>query len=85
MFIFSFDKMIFSSRLKDLREKNKIKQKEIADGLGLTQTQISDLENGKTTTSLERIYALADYFGVSIDYLVGRSDEPKVYTKKDGE
>ena len=42
--------------------------------------QISDLENGKTSTSIERLCMLADYFNVSIDYLVGRTDLPIVLT-----
>lgn len=69
-----FDIIIFSNRLKELRKKNKVNQSYIAALLRVTKTQISDLENGKTTTSIERLYILADYFDVSIDYLVGRTD-----------
>jgi transcriptional regulator with XRE-family HTH domain len=72
--IYLFDIIIFSNRLKELRKKNKVNQSYIAALLRVTKTQISDLENGKTTTSIERLYILADYFDVSIDYLVGRTD-----------
>jgi len=71
-----FDKNIFSARFKNLRKENKVTQQTIADLLSVTKTQISDIENGKTTTSIERLCIIADYFDVSLDYLVGRSDDP---------
>jgi transcriptional regulator with XRE-family HTH domain len=67
----------FSVRLKSIRKSHNLTQQDIASILNLTRTQISDMENGKTTTSLERLWKLADFFNVSIDYLVGRSDNPK--------
>lgn len=71
-----FNKNIFSNRLKSLRKSKGISQTVLAELLAVTKTQISDLENGKTTTSIERFCILADYFNVSLDYLVGRSDDP---------
>lgn len=71
-----FSKNIFAKRLKTLRKSKKCTQLTLANLLGITRTQISDLENGKTSTSIERLYMLADYFDVSIDYLVGRTDFP---------
>ena len=73
-----FSKSIFSDRIKLLRTNNKVTQTVLAELLGVTKTQISDLENAKTTTSIERLYILADYFNVSIDYLVGRTDNPEI-------
>ena len=35
-------------------------------------------QRGRRTTTIEKLYALADYFGVSVDYLIGRTDNPKV-------
>ena len=75
-----FSKNIFAQRLKMLRKSRKCTQLTLAELLGITRTQISDLENGKTSTSIERLYMLADYFNVSIDYLVGRTDLPIVLT-----
>lgn len=75
-FFFFFEKETFAQRLKQLRKEKKVSQDVLANGLGVTRTQISDLENGKTTTSIEKLVALADYFDVSLDYLVGRSDDP---------
>lgn len=75
-----FSKNIFAQRLKMLRKSKKCTQLTLAELLGITRTQISDLENGKTSTSMERLCMLADYFDVSIDYLVGRTDLPIVLT-----
>ena len=47
-------------------------QPEIAKATGLTQSQLSNYENGRAIPSLPAIIALADMFDVSIDYLVGR-------------
>lgn len=73
-----FSKNIFAARLKTLRKTKKCTQLTLANLLGITRTQISDLENGKTSTSIERLYMLADFFDVSIDYLVGRTDFPMI-------
>ena len=73
-----FSKEKFADRLKMLRKDKKFTQDDIAKILKVTRTQISDIENAKTTTSLERIYTLADFFNVSLDYLVGRSDNPNI-------
>ncbi len=71
-----FNKTGFASRVKELRNKKGVSQTVIAQLLGVTKTQISDIENAKTSTSLEKAVALADFFDVSLDYLVGRSDNP---------
>ena len=67
----------FSERLKSLRLANKLKQSEIAIILDVSIAQISDIERGRRLTSIENLYTLADYFDVSLDYLVGRSDNPE--------
>lgn len=72
-----FDKNIFSARLKELRLSRNITQGEFASFLGVTKTQISDMEHAKSSTTLERACNVADYFDVSLDYLVGRSDDPQ--------
>lgn len=72
-----FSKEIFAQRFKQLRKSIGASQQSIADLLGVTKTQISDIENAKTTTSIERLCILADYFNVSTDYLLGLTDDPK--------
>ena len=71
-----FDKKILGQRLLELREKRKISQTAIAALLGVTRTQVSDIENGKSGTSLERFYQLCEYYKVSADYLLGITDDP---------
>ena len=65
----------FATRLKKLRAGTKESQQVIADLLGVTTAQISDMENGKTTTSFERLVMLCEHFQVSADYLLGLKDE----------
>ncbi|MCL2697736.1 MAG: helix-turn-helix domain-containing protein [Oscillospiraceae bacterium] len=70
--------MLFSKRLKELRLEKKLNQSDVGIMLGVTPTQISDMERGRRTTTLEKAVELADYFGVSLDYLVGRTDKREV-------
>lgn len=62
------------TRLKKLREENNIDQKVLAIDLNVSQPTISDWESGKKLPSAENMIRLADYFKVSIDYLLYRSD-----------
>lgn len=71
-----FEPKIFGERLLMARTKKGVTQAQVAKMLGVTATQVSDMEKGKTTTSLFRLYALCDYFNVSADYLLGRREEP---------
>jgi transcriptional regulator with XRE-family HTH domain len=72
-----FDKKNFGERLRALRTDGGVPQTTIASLLGVTRTQISDIENGKTTTSMERVAQLADYFRVTTDYLLGRVENQR--------
>ena len=65
----------FGKRLRKLRTDAKENQKVIADLLGISITQISEMENGKTTTSFERLVMLCEHYQVSADYLLGLTDE----------
>jgi transcriptional regulator with XRE-family HTH domain len=67
----------FSESLKSLRMAKNMKQGDLGIALGLSKQAISDMENGKRATTLENLVALANFFNVSLDYLVGRSDDPK--------
>jgi len=68
--------IIFPERLKELRRKHKLSQASLADVLKVSQRQVSNYEGGQDTPPLPSLIALADYFQVSLDYLVGRSDNP---------
>ena len=63
-------------RIRDLREDHDIKQQDIADYLQCTQVGYSHYENGKRDIPTDVLIKLADYYNVSIDYLLGRTDNP---------
>lgn len=67
-------------RLKDLREDNDKHQKDIAKLLGISQQYYSEYENGKRTIPIRHLITLAKYYGTSIDYLVGLSNNPNKKT-----
>ena len=65
----------FSLCLKKLRMKRKLYQKQIAEELKISQQQYSKWEGGIITPNAETLVRLADYFDVSVDYLLGRKRE----------
>lgn len=65
----------FSVRLKELRKEKHIKQVEMAHFLDCTETHYQQIEYGHVNIPSLTLEALADYFGVSTDYLLGRSDD----------
>ncbi len=73
---------MYFKRLKDLRIDNDYLQKDIAKYLGITQQYYSRYELGQFTIPIEQIIKLAKLYNVSIDYIVGLSDEKKIKTRK---
>lgn len=75
--------MAFPDRLKELRKKHRLTQKQLANILYIDQTAISYWENGKTKPDFENQQLLADYFGITIDDLLGRTNsDTKPHIKK---
>lgn len=68
--------VIFHEHLKKIRKDKKKTQKEVASAIQLSERNYQSFEYGKVKPSFETLIALADYFDVSIDYLVGRTDNP---------
>lgn len=68
--------MNFADRLKTLREKRGLGREQLAERLGLSYHAIAKYETGKRSPDQETILKIADYFNVSVDYLLGRSDDP---------
>lgn len=64
--------MIIYPNIRNLRKDNDKTQEELAAYLNMTQTNYSKYELGKINISIEVFIKLADYYGVTIDYLVGR-------------
>ncbi|MBQ8892347.1 MAG: helix-turn-helix transcriptional regulator [Bacilli bacterium] len=69
------DSVEIGRRLKQVRMKNNLTQKELAKVLNTTQSNISSYENGKTLILTAFLYNYAKYFNVSLDYLTGRTNE----------
>ncbi len=63
-------------RLKKLRTQRKISQLKLAMDIGINQNSISRYENGERQADYNTLIAFADYFNVSIDYLLERTDDP---------
>ena len=67
--------MLFHLRLRQLRKEKGETQVQTAAAIEITEQHYQRLERGTNFPSMENAWKLADHFGVSIDYLVGRSDE----------
>ena len=65
-------------RLKEIRKAKGISQLKLALGLNPNQNTISRYETGEREPGLVELVAIADYFDVSVDYLLERTDNPKV-------
>ncbi len=70
------DKEIIGRRIKQLRIAKNLKVKELAEMLGITQPALSKVETGKRGISIEVARKLSDIFNVSIDYILGNTDDP---------
>ena len=64
-------------RLRELREQKGISQLKLAMDLSLNQNSISRYETGEREADYKTLVALADYFRVSVDYLLERTDNPR--------
>ena len=67
----------FSERLREAREKKDLTQSQLAEISGLQSSAISHFEAGRRSPSFDNLKRIADALGVSIDYLLGRVEEPK--------
>ena len=65
-------------RLKYLRKQKKVSQLKLAMDLNMNQNSISRYESGQRQADYETLIAFADYFDVSIDYLLERTENPKM-------
>ena len=68
---------ILCERFKTLKEQNNVTYPQIALHLGLKSRAVKCYASGESKPDYYGLIALADYFDVSIDYLVGRSDDPR--------
>lgn len=68
----------FQERLRDLRIHRNIMAKTMADNLGISYRNYQRYERGEMDTPSSKLVSLADFFNVSTDYLLGRTDNPTV-------
>lgn len=68
-------------RIKELREKRGYLQRNIADYLGCTQQTYSRYETGEVEPTVLVLAALAEFYKVSVDYIMGLTDKPDPYPK----
>jgi len=72
---------ILGSRLKEVRGKQT--QTEVADKIGISRARYSHYENGRSEPDYETLEKIANFFDVSVDWLMGRSDNPNYLDKAD--
>ena len=68
----------FNERLKELRTSKGLSQKQLSIEIKISDRGIQRYEYGEREPSMSTLIDLADYFDVSLDYLCGRSDNPKI-------
>ena len=73
---------MYQNRLRDLREDKDLKQKDLAEFLQVHQTTYSDYELEQLNIPVLVLHKLADFYGVSVDYLLGRTNTKTPYPKK---
>ena len=72
---------MYVNRLRDLREDRDLKQKDLAEVLQVHQTTYSDYELGRLNIPVGVLHNLADYYNVSVDYLLSRTNIKTPYPR----
>jgi transcriptional regulator with XRE-family HTH domain len=72
------------NRLRELRIQKRLKQKEVADILGISQSAYSYWENGQVRIDNDSLKKLSEFYNATIDYLLGNTDAPNRITISDG-
>lgn len=76
--------ILFGKRLRYLRKKRKLTMKEFGAKFGIAESTISGYENSFRFPDIKTIESFADFFEVTVDFLIGRSESP-TFTKDEGE
>ncbi|MCL2774048.1 MAG: helix-turn-helix domain-containing protein [Oscillospiraceae bacterium] len=72
----------FGTHLKEIRLSKNLTQKQLAINIGAGENGVQNYELGRRKPTYDMLIVLADYFDVSIDYLVGRTDNPDINKSK---
>lgn len=70
---------MFNDRLKDLREDNDLTQEELSKKLNITRSALSNYEQGTREPSINLLIKIANYFNVTLDYLLCRTNDNKPF------
>ncbi len=70
------NKPLYAVRLAELRNGKGFTQQQVSDMTGLSRARLNNYEQGVREPDLDTVTKLADFFGVTVDYLLGRTDEP---------
>lgn len=73
--------MMLDKRIRQLRLERGINQKDLGNALGVSKQSVSNWENGNIMPSIDLLVRIADYFGVTTDYLLGRGNDRAINTK----
>jgi len=73
-----FEQNIIAERISLLMKHKNLTQQSLADAIGVSRPSITQFTSGVNLPSIKTLVTLADYFGVSLDYLCGRTDNPNV-------
>lgn len=87
IFMFSMKEKspMHGERLKKLRKDKKLTQTQLGEKINVTKVSISGYESGDRSPDTDNLRRLADFFGVTTDYLLGRSDDPELTEKEEDE
>ena len=80
-----FLKEQFGQRVSGVRKLHSETQKTLGEAIGMSSNNVSEMENGKKTTTSEKIAKICQHYHVSADYLLGLSDDPRGGVERWGE
>ena len=76
---------MYFQRLRDLREDRDLRQRDVAELLGISQTVYSRYERGFQSIPVAHLIKLADFYGTSTDYILGRTGAIEPYPSRSGD
>ena len=72
-----FSRELFGQRLRDIRKEYRETQEDLGKLLGVRKSQISEVEKGNASTTVEKVAIICEHYHISADYLLGMTDIPK--------
>jgi len=76
------DSIKYLGRYKLLRKRVGLSRERVAEDLGYPASTLANWEDGKTSPNVDCVWDVADYYGVTVDYLIGRTDDEKYFKER---